>query len=240
MAKVLLIIIAFCLSSGAEELKVAVASNFSGTLQELLPDFEKTTGNKVLVISGSTAMLATQIRQKAPFDIFLSADTATVEDLVQAGFAFKESIFIYAKGVLVLWSPRKDLLDSLPCELKSKNFKHLALAKPELAPYGMAAKVYLQQEQLWDVLQDKIVWAQNITQAYQFVASQNAEFGFVALSQALNSKGSFCKVERSPKAPLEQAAVILKSSAQKTSAESFMKFLATDAVQAKIKHLGYQ
>ena len=173
----------------AEEVRVAVASNFLSTFQSLAREFEKHTGHTVVISPGSSGKLYAQITHGAPFDIFFSADDQRPRLLEEEGLAVKGTRFPYAVGRLTLWSLAPDMLkDNGPDVLRQAAFSHLAIANPKTAPYGKAAEQVLQALGLWDTVQPKLVQGENIGQTLQFVASQNADLGFVALSQILDSK----------------------------------------------------
>lgn len=167
----------------AEEIRVGVASNFANAVKTLAEHFEIDTGHKVTLVFGSSGELYAQIRNGAPFDAFLAADIKRPELLEKEGIALPGSRFAYASGKLILWSPMAGYVDPDGKILKQGDFRHLAIANPKLAPYGMAAREVLQARGVWDVLKVKTVRGENIGQAFQFVRSGNAELGLVAWSQ---------------------------------------------------------
>ena len=167
----------------ADEVKVAVAANFSAPMQQIAAEFERATGHRVVAAYGATGKFHAQIRNGAPFEVLLAADEETPARLAQEGLAVAGSRFTYAKGKLVLWSSREGLVDDRGDVLKKGNFEHLALANPRLAPYGGAAIEAMKALGVHDALAPRFVTAENIGQAYQFVKSGNAALGFVALSQ---------------------------------------------------------
>ena len=167
----------------ADEVQVAVAANFTAPIQAIAADFEKDTGHKLIAAYGATGQFYTQIKNGAPFEVFLSADDTTPQKLETEGDTVKGSRFTYAVGTLALWSAKEGYVDAKGDVLKQNAFKHLSIANPKAAPYGLAATQVLAKEGLTEKLKDKLVEGQNITQAYQFVSTGNAELGFVALSQ---------------------------------------------------------
>lgn len=167
----------------AETVHVAVAANFVEPLKNISAQFEKTTGNKVMVTSGATGKLYAQIKNGAPYDILLAADAKTPAKLESEDAIVPGSRFTYAIGKLALWSAKPGYVDNKGEILKKQPFNHIAIASPKLAPYGLAAQQTLEKMGLWQTMQAKIVQGENIGQTYQFVASGNAELGFVALSQ---------------------------------------------------------
>ena len=173
----------------AEDVLVAVATNFTSCLKELVVGFEQKTKHHVVVSPGSTGKLYAQITNGAPFDVFLAADVRRPQLLEKEGLAVKGSRFTYAIGRLTLWSAHPSLVNGDGAEiLLAQPFRYLAIANPKTAPYGAAARQTLEALDLWDKVQPYIVQGENIGQTFQFVASGNAELGFVALSQVMNPK----------------------------------------------------
>lgn len=226
--------------SMAAEIRLAVASNFANAITTLAERFESNTGHKVTLIFGSTGKHYAQIKHGAPFDAFFAADVRRPERLEKEGVAVPGSRFTYAVGKLVLWSPKPGYVDAQAQVLEQKQFHYLAIANPELAPYGKAAQQVLQARGLWDGLQGHIVRGENISQAFQFVKSGNAELGFVAYSQVKRPEqpfeGSFWKVPQVLYTPIEQQAVLLKES---KAARAFLLFMQTGEALKIIHEYGY-
>ena len=224
----------------AEELEVAVASNFSETLEAMVVEFEAISGHRVRVIPGSTGKHFAQIVHGAPYDVFLAADVRRPEELERRGLALPGSRFTYAVGKLVLWSPRTGLVDGEGAVLKGGDFRFLAIANPRHAPYGRAAREILQAMDLWEKLTDRIVRGENISQAFQFVKSGNAELGFVARSQLrgmdFGSNGSHWEAPEQLYAPILQQAVLLK---EKVSGREFLSFIRSEGGLKIIRSHGY-
>jgi molybdate transport system substrate-binding protein len=240
----LLLVLAGCIScAGAEQIQVAVAANFSAPLQQIAAGFEKTTGHKIVPVFGATGKFYTQIKNGAPFDVLLAADAATPALLEKEGVAVAGSRFTYAIGRLALWSASPAVVDDKGDVLKKGNFAHIALANPKLAPYGAAAQEVMRALGVLDALQPKIVQAENISQAHQFVASGNAELGFVALSQIWQdgrvAAGSAWIVPASLYAPIRQDAVILNKARGKPAAAALLWYLQTEPARTIIKSFGY-
>jgi molybdate transport system substrate-binding protein len=232
---------------GAAELHVAVAANFSGPLQTLASLFERSGGDRLLISAGSSGELYTQIRQGAPFDAFLSADTEKPQKLESEGLSVPGSRFIYAVGSLVLWSPKPGVVDDEGQVLQSGTYRFIGVANPQTAPYGTAAQQVLTKLRLWDQLnqEHRIVIGENITQTWQFAATGNAELAFVALSQVLQADGSIngssWRVPQSMYERIDQAAVVIAASPQKLAAQRFLTWLRTDpAALASIHAAGYR
>ena len=227
----------------AEQISVAVASNFSATLQKIAVAFERDTGHQVVASSASTGKLYAQINHGAPFQVFLSADDETPKRLEKETLAVPGTRFTYAVGRLALWSTNAQLIDERPEVLKVGRFKHLALANPKLAPYGLAAMQTLDKLGLAKSLEGRVVLGENIAQTHQFVASGNAELGFVALSQVMTDgqmgTGSFWLVPPSMHDALRQDAVLLNPGKSNAAALAFLQFLRGPKARALIMGSGY-
>lgn len=224
----------------AEQLRLAVASNFIPPARALSELFEERTGHSVTLIPGSTGKHYAQIVQGAPFQVFLAADAERPQLLEDRGLAVAGSRFTYALGKLVLWSPQAELVDSEAEVLRGGDFRHLALANPRLAPYGEAAQAVLEAHRLWQPLQNKLVRGESIGQAYQFVASGNAELGFVAYSQVFlpgrSFQGSVWEIPAELYPPIEQQAVLLQDT---PAARGFLNFVASPEGRQLIREFGY-
>jgi len=228
----------------ADEVQVAVAANFTAPMKAIAAEFEKATGHKAQLSFGATGKFYAQIRNGAPFQVFLSADDETPAKLEQEGLAVQGSRFTYAVGTLALWSARPDFVDAKGEVLSRGSFAHLAVANPKLAPYGAAAMETLDKLGLTSKLQAKFVQGENIAQTYQFVMSGNAELGFVALSQIMKDgrigSGSAWIVPAEMHRPIRQDAVILAPGRDNAAANALLRFLRTRAVLAIIKSYGCQ
>jgi len=228
----------------ADEVQVAVAANFTAPMKAIAAEFEKATGHKAQLSFGATGKFYAQIRNGAPFQVFLSADDETPAKLEQEGLAVQGSRFTYAVGTLALWSARPDFVDAKGEVLSRGSFAHLAVANPKLAPYGAAAMETLDKLGLTSKLQAKFVQGENIAQTYQFVMSGNAELGFVALSQIMKDgrigSGSAWIVPAEMHRPIRQDAVILAPGRDNAAANALLRFLRTRAVLAIIRSYGYQ
>ncbi len=229
--------------ANADEVQVAVAANFTAPMQRIAADFEKDTGHKVQLAFGSTGKLYAQIRNGAPFEILLAADDTTPEKLEKEGAGVAGSRFTYAIGKLVLWSSQPGVVDDKGDVLKKGDFKHVAIANPKLAPYGAAAIETLAALKLLDAIQPRFVQGENIAQTHQFVATGNAELGFIALSQVMKdgkiAAGSAWIVPASLHQPIRQDAVLLDKGNGKAAAEALMKYLRSDQAAAVITSFGY-
>lgn len=224
----------------AADLRAAVAANFTAPAKELAAKFQAETGDAVKLSFGSTGQLYAQITQGAPFDVFLSADSQRAAKAEEEGWAVKGSRFTYAIGTLVLWSADPKLVDSHGAVLKQNRFGHLALANPVTAPYGAAAVETMKALGVYDAIAPKIVTGENVSQTYQFVASGNAELGFVALSQVIGKpKGSRWLVPSRLYSPIRQDAVLLKQGEDNQAAKAFVAFLKSPVALAVIRRYGY-
>ncbi|MBP5954695.1 molybdate ABC transporter substrate-binding protein [Pseudomonas anatoliensis] len=236
---------AFAISAAqADEVQVAVAANFTAPIQAIAADFEKNTGHKLVAAYGATGQLYTQIKNGAPFEVFLSADDTTPEKLEKEGDTVKGSRFTYAVGTLALWSAKDGYIDAKGEVLKKNEYQHLSIANPKTAPYGLAATQVLEKLKLTEATKAKIVEGQNITQAYQFVSTGNAELGFVALSQIYKegkvTSGSAWIVPASLHDPIKQDAVILSKGKDNAAAKALVEYLKGPKAAAVIKSYGYQ
>jgi len=231
-------------TAAAEEVRVAVATNFLATLKEIITNFQADTGHTVVVSSGSSGKLYAQIKNGAPFDVLFSADVTRPQLLEEEGLAVKGSRFVYAVGRLTLWSPDSSVLHAdAQRVLSARDFEHLAIANPKTAPYGRAAEQTLSKLGLWESLKDRIVQGENIGQTFQFVFSKNAQLGFVALSQVLdpkiNGSGSRWDVPISFHDPLDQEAVLLVTGKKNAVAQAFLDFVQGAKSLAIIERFGY-
>ena len=229
--------------STAAEVRVAVAANFSAPIKSLTADFERATGHKLVPSFGSTGKFYAQIKNGAPFDVFLAADNATPIRLEKENGIVPGSRFTYAVGRLALWSARAGYVDGNGDVLKKNGFRHLAIAAPKLAPYGKAAVETITQLGLLSALQPKFVQGENIGQTHQFIASGNAELGFVALSQVYRdgkvSQGSAWIVPVRLYNPIRQDAVILNHGKDNPAAIALMQFLQSAPARKVIQSYGY-
>jgi molybdate transport system substrate-binding protein len=229
-----------------QAITVAAAADLSVALTELARDHEKQTGETVKLSFGSSGNLAHQIQNGAPFDLFLSADEDYPRQLVKAGLAESSSFYRYAVGKVVVWVPASSALD---VEHRGINIlldpavKKLAIANPQHAPYGRAAEAALRHYGIYAEVADRLVLADNVSQAAQFVESGSAQAGLVALSHAMapamRGKGRYWEISQDAYPPLHQAAVILSHSAHKKQAERFLQFLKTPEAAAIFERYGF-
>ncbi len=222
---------------------VAVAADFIDTLKALGTAYARADGGHLVISAASTGTLYTEIRDGAPYDVMLSADAATPRLLVKQGLAVAASRFTYARGRLVLWSRSPRRVDSKGRVLRTGKFRHLAIANPQFAPYGQAARAVLRNLGLWHSLHPRIVYGEDVGQTFQFAASGNAGLAFVALAQirdpAFRVNGSYWIVPQKLYAPIEQQAVLLSRARNDAGALFFLKFLHSAQARAIIRRHGY-
>lgn len=239
----LLIFTLFGQISSAETVLVAVAANFSKPMTEIANEFTKATGHTAKLAFGSSGKFVSQLENGGPFEVLLSADEKGPRKLEQAGLAVVSTHFTYALGKLILWSAMSDYVDDQGKILATGQFKHLALADPKLAPYGVAAMDVLKKQGLLEKLQPLIVQGENIAQTYQFISTSNAELGFVALSQVIDNgkiaTGSGWIIPADEYAPIRQSAVLMNQGAKNPAAWALLDYLKSEPALAIIKKYGY-
>lgn len=236
--------LALSAAAPAATVQVAVAANFAAPMKQIAQDFERDTGHQARLSAGSTGKFHAQIKRGAPFDVLLAADDVTPARLAQDGLAVADSRFTYATGQLVLWSARADLVDARGEVLRGGGFRKLALAAPGIAPYGLAAVETLTALGLLATVQPKFVQGESIGQAFNFVASGNADLGFVALSQVFDNGqlqgGSAWVVPAGLHRPLRQEAVLLTKGQGNPAAAALLKYLQSAPARAVIRRYGYE
>jgi molybdate transport system substrate-binding protein len=228
----------------AAQVSVAVASNFALPMQEIAAAFGQATGHRAVLSLGSTGRFYAQVRNGAPYHLLLAADAETPARLEREGLAVAKSRFTYARGRLVLWSADPHAVDAQGKVLRKGTFKRLALASPQLAPYGAAAMQAIDRLGLAAHLQPRIVQGENIAQAHQFVATGNAELGFVAWSQVQShgrlASGSAWQVPGELHAPILQDAVVLQAGQGRAEVRALADFLRSEPARAIIRRHGYE
>ena len=231
---------ALAASAQAETLTVAVAANFKKPAEEIGAAFKAKTGDEVKYAFGATGQFAAQIRNGAPFDIILAADDTTAPALAKDGLALASSNFVYARGTLVLYSTTLPLKEQGEQILRKGDFAHVSIANPKTAPYGTAAIEAMKKMGVYDALKPKIVEGSNIGQTFDFVATGNAQAGFVALSQAIGAgKGQWWVVPQADYAPIDQSAILLKLGENKAVAKAYLDFLRGPEARTVIEKYGY-
>jgi molybdate transport system substrate-binding protein len=233
-------------ASAADTLSIAAASDLVFCLEKLNAAFSRTHADVQLKTSvGSSGNFFAQIRNGAPFDVFLSADVAYPRELITAGSADAASLTPYAIGRIVLWTTRADLdLSSGISAAGQPAIKRLAIANPAHAPYGRAAREALEQAKQWESVQPRLVFGENISQTAQFVETGNADAGIVALSLVLSPRlknvGRYVEISESAHAPLEQAAVLTTRGAANAHARAYLEFLRSAEARAVFDEFGFR
>jgi len=227
----------------AAEVSVAVAANFAAPMQKIAQAFEQDTGHKAVLSFGSTGMLYAQIRNGAPYQILLAADEETPNKLEKEALGVVGSRFTYATGKLVLWSKQPGFVDEKGDVLRTAKFERIAIANPKLAPYGAAAMETMSKLAILQQLQARIVQGDNIAQTYQFVATENAQLGFVALSQVFVdgkiAQGSGWIVPAGAHAPIRQDAILLTKGRDSAAAVALLQYLRGERAKSLIRSYGY-
>ncbi len=208
-------------------LRVAAAADLSEAFTEVGAAFEKETGRKVTFTFGATGLLAKQIEEGAPYDLFAAANLSFVDDAIQSGACDGSTKAIYGEGRIVLWS-RSDagVVASALADLARPEIVHVAIANPDHAPYGKAAKQALERSGVWDAIAKKVVYGENVQQAFQFAQSGNAEVAVIALSLATVSGGHAVPIDPSLHDPLKQGIVVCKGAPGTHNQDDAKKFEA--------------
>lgn len=234
---------AFASPALAGDVQVAVAANFATPLTKIGEKFSAATGHTLKLSSGATGKFYAQIVHGAPFEVLLAADDETPRRLIAEGHAIAGSSFTYVLGRLVLWSPQPGRVDAQGAVLGSSAVKHVAIANPKVAPYGAAAMEVIRAHGLTDALAPKLLTGESIAQTFQFVATGNADIGFVALSQVLvpgrAAAGSYWLVPAAMHGEIRQDAVLLKAGEKNPAARALLDFLKSDAARAVMREHGY-
>jgi len=242
------VVLAFLLAvplCGAQEITVAAAADLQFAFQDVAARFQKDTGKNVKLIFGSSGNFFTQIQNGAPFDVFFSADIDYPKQLEAAGLTEPGTLYPYATGKIVLWVRNESKLDlghGLGV-LLDPTIRKIALANPEHAPYGRAAVAAMKRDNVYDKISGKVVLGENVSQAASFVVAGSADIGIVpvslALAPAMKQKGRYKEISADEYPPLDQAAVILKSSQQKEIARQFIDFLKTPPILELLRSYGF-
>ena len=225
----------------SSEIVVAAAANLTGAFQELSRRFSERTGIRVILSFGGTADLAKQIENGAPFDIFAAADSAHVEALEQKGLLTPGTRALYARGNLVLWLPTGSTINVERVEdLKRKEVERIAIAKPDIAPYGQATVETLRALKMWDQVEPKVVYGMNVSQVKQFVSSGNAEAGFLPRALVKPGEGKYIEISEELHRPIDQALGVIKASQKQDAAHRFADFVLSPEGQLILREYGYK
>ncbi|MCM3905963.1 MAG: molybdate ABC transporter substrate-binding protein [Pyrinomonadaceae bacterium] len=225
----------------SSEIVVAAAANLTDAFQELSRRFSERTGIRVILSFGGTADLAKQIENGAPFDVFAAADSAHVEALEQKGLLTQGTRALYARGSLVLWLPAGSTIsvDRLE-DLQRKEVERIAIAKPDIAPYGEAAVETLRALKMWDQVEPKVVYGMNVSQVKQFVSSGNAEAAFLPRALVKPGEGKYIEIAEELHRPIDQALGVIKASEKQEAARRFADFVLSQEGQLILKEYGYK
>jgi molybdate transport system substrate-binding protein len=222
------------------EIIVAAAANLTDAFEDLSKQFTNQTGIRVVLSFGGTADLGKQIENGAPFDVFAAADSAHVDALDQKGLLTPGTRALYARGSLVIWVPPGSGIKIERIEdVTAKAVERIAIAKPDIAPYGLAALETLRSVKLWNQVESKVVYGMNVSQVKQFVSSGNAEVGFLPLALIKPNEGHYIKVSEDLHRPIDQALGIVKASQNQEAARRFCDFVLGPVGQALLEKYGY-
>lgn len=231
-----------CCSKPAAQapLRIAAAADLQGAFTELGKELERSTGRRVDISFGSSGLLAKQLEEGAPFDLFAAANASFVDRAVRAGACDGASKVIYARGQIVVWTPKAVAPPRTLADLSEPRFRKIALANPEHAPYGMAARQALTRAGIWSVLTPRLVYGENVQQALQFARTGNADAALVALSLALSApEGTSMPVGLDQYQALDQALVVCTRGKATSAAREFAALLASDRGQEVLRHFGF-
>ena len=227
-------------SSAPDELTVAAASDLTPVFEEIAREFEATNKTKVVFMFGSTGMLTRQIENGAPVDLFAAANVSYVDDLDQKGLIIPDSKAIYARGRITLWTPdTSDIRLQGIADLARPEVMRIAIANPDHAPYGLAAKQALERAGIWERVQSKLVYGDNIRQTLQYAETGNVDVAIVALSLSMQSRGRWTLIPEELHQPLDQGLGIIKTTKNEKAARAFAAFLSGPQGQAIMKKYGF-
>jgi molybdate transport system substrate-binding protein len=226
---------------GADEINIAAAANLTDAFAELGKQFTAQTGIRVVYSFGATADLAKQIENGAPFDLFAAADVEHVDGLMSKGLLTPGTQALYARGRLVLWTPPGSRLTLNRIEdIRRDDAQRIAIAKPDLAPYGRAAVEALKALNLWTEIEPKVIYGQNVSQARQYAATGNAEAAFIPLSLVKEGEGHFIEIDEHLHQPINQALAVVKTSEKQDAARRFASYVLGSEGQALLERYGYK
>jgi len=227
--------------NGQQELTIAAAANLTDAFAEIGPRFTTKTGIHVTFSFGATADLAKQIENGAPFDVFAAADSEHVEQLEGKGLLTAGSRAIYARGRLVMWLPPGSKLKAERIQdITAKAFERIAIAKPDVAPYGKATVESLQALGIWKEIESRVIYGQNVSQTKQYVSTGNAEVGFIPLALVKPGEGTYLEVGEELHQPIDQAIGIVKESTRQEAARKFVDFLLSAEGRELLSQKGYR
>lgn len=227
--------------SSAPEINVAAAANLTDAFAEVAKQFTAETGVRVVYSFGATADLAKQIENSAPFDIFAAADVEHIDGLERQGLLTPGTRALYARGRLVLWTPPGSSINISRIEdITLREVDRIAIAKPDVAPYGKATVEALRALNLWQQVEPKVVYAQNVSMTKQVAATGNAEVAFLPLALVKPNEGQFIEVDERLHQPIDQALGVVKASGKQEAARRFTEFVLSEKGQAILEQYGYR
>jgi len=222
------------------EINVATAANLTRAFAEVGQAFERQTGIHVTYSFGGTTQLTQQIEHGAPYDVFAAADTDHVDQLARKGLVIPGTRATYARGKLVLWVPDGRVPVDKPQDLTRAEVKHVAIANPQFAPYGQAAVETLKTLRIWDAIQPKVVFAQNVSMATQYAATRNADAAFTALALVYDQGGRKIQIAEDLHQPIDQAIAVVRGSRRPDEARKFVEFVLSAPAKQILKRYGYE
>jgi len=224
----------------ATELTVAAASDLTSAFEEIGREFQSATGTKVVFNFGSSGLLAKQIENDAPIDLFAAANVDYINQLEQKGLIISDTKKVYARGRIIIWTPKDSSIQIEKLgDLTRPEVKRVAIANPEHAPYGMAARQALERAGLWDSVKPKLVYGENVRQALQYAQTGNVEVAIVALSLSGQSDGHWIFVPEELHNPLDQALAVVKGTKNEAAARAFSDFILAERGTAIMKKYGF-
>lgn len=227
-------------SKARSEINVATAANLTRAFGELGAAFERNNGIHVVFSFGATTQLAQQIENGAPYDVFAAADTEHVDELARKSLILPDTRAVYARGKLVLWVPDVKTAVNRLEDLAASPVTHIAIANPKLAPYGRAAAETLHALRIWDAVQAKIVYGENISIATQYAATGNADVAFTAKALVLDRSGRKIDVPDNLHQPIDQAIAVLRGTSKPDQARQFVAFVTGADGRAILRQYGYE
>jgi len=228
------------IGSSGGELTVAAASDLTPVFEELGREFESATKTKVVFVFGSTGMLTRQIENGAPFDLFASANVSYIDQLEQKGLIIPDSKTVYARGRITLWTANESPVRFQGiADLARPEIQRVAIANPDHAPYGLAAKQALQSAGVWDRVQPKLVYGDNIRQTLQYAQTGNVDVAIVSLTLSINSNGRWSLIPENLHEPIDQGLAIMKTTKNEAAARAFIAFLKSPQGKATMKKYGF-
>ena len=228
------------IGSSSGELTVAAASDLTPVFEELGREFESATKTKVVFVFGSTGMLTRQIENGAPYDLFAAANVSYIDQLEQKGLIIPDSKVVYARGRITLWTANESPVRFQGiADLARPEIQRVAIANPDHAPYGLAAKQALQSAGVWDRVQPKLVYGDNVRQTLQYAQTGNVEVAIVSLTLSINSNGRWSLIPENLHQPIDQGLAIMKSTRNEPAARAFITFLSSPQGKAIMKKYGF-